>query len=65
MRAFRPCSQHQARSETLRPGPGPGLSSGKALVQGAGKEVELAKLALKRHPETPDVGWKGGGRRHD
>lgn len=38
------------------PGPGHGLSSGNVLVQGAGKEVELAKLALKRHPETPDVG---------
>lgn len=47
------------------PGPGHGLSSGNVLVQGASKEVELAKLALKRHPETPDMGWKGGGRRHD
>lgn len=65
MRAFRPCSQHWAWSEILGPGPGPGLSSGKALVQEAGKEVEPAKLALKRHPETPDVGWKGDGRRHD
>lgn len=46
------------------PGPGHGLNSGKALMQGAGKEVELAKLLLKRHPEIPDVGWKGGGRRH-
>lgn len=50
LRGLGPTIRQGLRS--LGPGPGHRLNTGKALREGAGKEMGQAKLGLKRHLET-------------